>query len=101
MPCKVTTSSLIVSGASLASALATLSEKLSLRRLPGITTTLWVDMISPFDAGTGPAGRYPNGANERCKCMDFSSVLSASSPGLSARKAHGKHQVADLANNGR
>ena len=38
MPCSVMTSSLSDAGASLASALAILSEKLSLRRLPTIVT---------------------------------------------------------------
>src|SRR6266478_8350006 len=41
MSCKGVTSSFRVSGASLASALAILSVKLSLRRLPTIVTTLY------------------------------------------------------------
>src|SRR3984885_10138799 len=41
MPCKVTTLSFNVSGASFASALAILREKLSLRRLPTMTATLY------------------------------------------------------------
>jgi hypothetical protein len=41
MPCSVVTSSLSEAGASLASALAILSEKLSLRMLPTIVTMLW------------------------------------------------------------
>ncbi len=40
-PSRVTTSSLIEGGASLASALPTLSENASLRRLPIMTATLW------------------------------------------------------------
>src|SRR5262245_12912640 len=40
MPCGVMTSSFSEDGASLASALATFSEKLSLRRLPAMVTTV-------------------------------------------------------------
>src|SRR5258708_25167743 len=54
MSCKVTTLSLSDSGASLANALAILSVKLSLRRLPTITTTLYGLAIGfPFDADAG------------------------------------------------
>src|ERR1700680_2924412 len=45
--CKVVTSSFSEAGASLASAWAILSEKLSLRRLPTIATTLWVAIGFP------------------------------------------------------
>src|ERR1700726_2004683 len=107
MSCKVTTLSLTVSGASFASALAILREKLALRRLPGRTTTLYgVAMRFPFDAGLGSACGHPSDAGKRCKCMNFRSMLSASFPGAIERPERAtftsrKHQVVDLANNGR
>src|ERR1019366_8204022 len=56
MSCKVTTLSFSVLGASFVKALAILRVKLSLRRLPTMTTTLYgVAMGIPFDAGAGTA----------------------------------------------
>src|SRR3979490_830953 len=58
MRCKCVTFAFSVSGASLASALAILSVKLSLRRLPTIVTMLYgAAMGYPFDAGAGTAFR--------------------------------------------
>src|SRR5258708_7607108 len=52
--CKVVTLSFTLSGASLANALAILRVKLSLRRLPTITTTVFgLAMGFPFDADAG------------------------------------------------
>src|SRR5258707_15387910 len=64
--------SFTLSGASLANALAILRVKLSLRRLPTITTTLYgLAMGFPFDADAGwlPC-RQPSQLPKRCKCMD-------------------------------
>src|ERR1035437_8613513 len=56
MSCKVTTLSFSVFGASFVKALAILRVKLSLRRLPTMTTTLYgVAMGIPFDTGAGTA----------------------------------------------
>src|ERR1700682_6348198 len=71
MSCKVTTLSLSVSGASLASALAILRVKPSLRRLPTMTTTLYGVAIGfPFEAGAGLACRQRSHVSERCKRMN-------------------------------
>src|SRR6266700_2785321 len=50
--CRVVTSSFNDAGASLARALAILSDKLSLRREPTIVTTVWLAIGFPFEAGT-------------------------------------------------
>src|SRR5258707_5516664 len=68
MPCKVVTSSFSEAGASLASAWAILSEKLSLRRLPTIATTLWVAM--GFPSGSRNGCLHLAASEERCKCMN-------------------------------
>src|SRR5215210_4059919 len=53
MSFKVTRFSLSVSGASFVKALAILSVKLSLRRLPTMTTMFWMAMGCPFGARMG------------------------------------------------
>src|ERR1700682_3158177 len=71
MSCSVTTLSLSVSGASLASAVAILRVKPSLRRLPTMTTTLYGVAIGfPFEAGAGLAFRQPHYVKQRMEQRD-------------------------------
>jgi hypothetical protein len=63
-------------------------------------------MRFPFDASTDQVARYRSDADKRCKCMNRWSALSTLFPGAIERPERatftsGKHQVVDLANNGR
>src|SRR6202051_4721435 len=78
----VVTSSFSDAGASLASALAILSVKLSLRRLPAMTTTLWgVAMGCPLVAGrrVGLADNLAASGNDasawKCICGGIKEIL--------------------------
>src|SRR4051794_9173867 len=75
MSCKVTTLSLTVSGASLASAFAILRVKLSLRRLPTMTTTLCGMAMGFLYERAGLPRTQPSCSRKRCKrinCVVFS-----------------------------
>src|SRR5690349_16906223 len=71
MPFSVVTSSFSEAGASLASALAIFSEKLSLRKLPTMVTILWVAMGFPWDflREKRNAGFTYARTARPCKCM--------------------------------
>src|ERR1700682_4389154 len=69
MSCKVVTSSFSVSGASLASALAILSVKLSLRRLPTIVTMGCGAAMDEILCWNGTGCLALAAPAKRCKCM--------------------------------
>src|SRR6266576_4762393 len=75
MSCRVTTFSFNVSGASLVSALAILRVKLSLRRLPTMTTTLFgVAMGCPFLKRNRRPRRNPAGRKMQVHEIAFAAL---------------------------
>src|SRR6516162_6174253 len=88
MPCNVTTSSANEAGANLASALAILSVKLSLRMLPTITTMLKGEAMGcPSQAGTEEIVRTYSGLGKRCKCMNCASLRGADQEAAANKKS--------------